>query len=114
FDATSQDVLRARSLTSDAVNAVDQCGDERLRADLLIQDAPYHSERPMIGPKGEAALQHAQVAAKRVMQPDIDAALAAQRLTIAWQRGRWDEVFRLVDAEITGYGARGLHARQAS
>ena len=114
FDATSKDVLRARSLMSDAVNAVDQCGDERLRTDLLIQDAPYHSERPVIGPKGEAALQHAQVAAKRVMQPDVDAALAAQRITAAQQHGRWDEVFRLVDAEIAGYGARGLHARQAS
>jgi hypothetical protein len=100
FEATSKDVPRARSLMIDAVSTVDQCGDERLRADLLIRDVPYHSELPMIGPQGEAALQHAQVAAKRVMQPDIEATLAAQGITMARQRGRWDEVLRIVDARI--------------
>jgi len=114
FYAMSKDVPRARALMTDAMNAVDQCGDERLRADLLIRSIPYQRERPIIGPKGEAALKQAQIAAKRVMQPDVAAALAAQGIEPARQRRRWEEMFGLVDAEIAGYGARGLRVRQAS
>jgi predicted Ser/Thr protein kinase/protocatechuate 3,4-dioxygenase beta subunit len=114
FQATSKDVPRVRSVMTSVANMVDQCGDERLRADLLIQDALYHAELPVIGPKGEAALQQAQVAAQRVMQPDIEAALAARRIFLLLQRRHWDEVFRLVESEIAGYGARGLHVRQAN
>jgi predicted Ser/Thr protein kinase len=113
FDATSKDTPRARSLSSDAVSAVDQCGDERLRADLLIQAISYQREVPVIGPKGEAAIKQAQVAAKRVMQPDVEAALAAKIIDVARQREGGGEAFRLVEAEIAGYGARGLHVRQA-
>jgi predicted Ser/Thr protein kinase len=112
FDATSKDTPRARSLSSDAVSAVDQCGDERLRADLLIQEISYQREVPVIGPKGEAAIKQAQVAARRVMQPDVEAALAAKIIDVARQREGGGEAFRLVETEIAGYGARGLHVRQ--
>jgi len=112
FDIASKDVPRARSLMNDAVSTVDQCGDERLRADLLIQAAPYQRERPMIGPKGESAIRQAETAAQRVMQPDIEAALASQRIDIAQQNKHWDEAFRLVEIEIAGYGARGLQLQQ--
>ena len=61
---------------SDAVTLIDQCGDERLRAELLLQAAPYAFERPMVGPKGEAALKQAELAARRVMQPDLEAVVA--------------------------------------
>ena len=112
FEAASKDVPRARSLMADAVSVVDQCGDERLRADLLIRSIPYHWELPMIGPRGEAAMKQAQVAAERVMQPDVAATIAMQGVFVAQQRGRWDEAFRLVETAIAGYGARGLRSRQ--
>jgi predicted Ser/Thr protein kinase len=112
FQATSRDVPRARALMNDAVSTVDQCGDERLRADLLIQAAPYQRELPMVGPKGEAATRQAQVAAKRVMQPDVEAALASLSIEIARQHDRWVDAFRFVDTEIAGDGARGLSVRQ--
>jgi len=112
FSAASRNVSRARALMADAVGAIDRCGDERLRADLLIQDSPYHWELPMIGPKGVAAITQAQNAAARVMQPELAAALAAQTRRVDRGRGLWDEAFRLVDAEFAAYRAHGLPARQ--
>jgi predicted Ser/Thr protein kinase len=112
FKATSSDVSRARALVNDAMSTVDQCGDDRLRADLLIQAAPYQWELPIIGPRGEAATRQAQVAANRVMQPEVEAALASLNSEVAQQHGHWDEAFRAVETQIAGYGARGLPARQ--
>ena len=113
FKAASEDMSRARALVNDAMSTVDQCGDDRLRADLLIQAAPYQWELPIIGPRGEAATRQAQVAASRVMQPEVEAALAALNIEIAQQQhDHWDEAFRAVELQIAGYGARGLPAQQ--
>jgi predicted Ser/Thr protein kinase len=112
FRAISKDVPRVRAAMTNAVSMVDQCGDDRLRADLLIDQIPYQYELPMVGARGEAAIRQAQAAAARVMQPDVDAALAEHRIYVAHQRQRWDEAFRLASAEIAGYGARGLKRQQ--
>ena len=112
FENASHDVPRVRSLMNNAASAVDQCGDDRLRADLLIRSVKYQREQPINGPKGEAALRHAEVAASRVMQPDLGAALAGQRRAALRAQGLPDENLRLIDIEIAGYGARGLAVRQ--
>jgi tRNA A-37 threonylcarbamoyl transferase component Bud32 len=112
FKAASKDVPRARLLVNDAMSTVDQCGDERLRTDLLIQAAQYQWELPVVGPKGEAATRQAQVTAKRVMQPDVEAALASLSIEIAQQQDHWEEAFRFAETQIAGYGARGLPVRQ--
>jgi hypothetical protein len=97
---------------NNAVSVAEQCSDERLRAELLIRSVPYQQERPVVGPKGDEALKRAQVAADRVMQPDLAAAIASHGLIAARQRDQWDEAFRLVDTELEGYGARHLPVRQ--
>lgn len=112
FDASTKDVPRARALMNQAESIVDQCGDERLRAELLIYAIEYHVERPMIGPAGEAAIQRAQLAVARVAQPDLEARLAMQQTTFLRRLARWPEMFRLADAAIEGYRARGLTAHQ--
>ena len=112
FEAASQDVARKRAMMGDAAAADARCGDERVHTDLLIQAIPYHSELPVIGPRGEAAIAQAQAAAAHVMQPDLAAALAGHRASVAQQRGQWDEAFRLVEAELAGYRARGLQLGQ--
>ena len=111
FESASRDTPRVRALMTDAAIAVDQCGDDRLRAEFLIQDSPYHWELPIIGPRGEAAIRQARVAATRVMQPDIAAQLAGQTSQIENQRGRWSEAMAATDARITGFQARGLLRR---
>jgi hypothetical protein len=112
FYTASHDVARMRALMADAVGIADQCGDERLRADLLIEEVPFHWEIPQIGPRGDAALRQAQTAAARVMQPDIAARLAATSVVMAQQRGQWAEAFRLAEVQLDGYRARGLPRRQ--
>jgi hypothetical protein len=112
FHATSPGAPRARALMTDAVGAADQCGDERLRADLMIQDSPYHWELPMVGPRAEAAIKRARTAAARVMQPELEAALAGQSRRVTRRRGQWEEAFRWVESELSVYRARGLAVRE--
>jgi len=111
FDDASNDVPRAHALMSNALSVADQCGDERLRADLLIRWIAYQREQPQIGRKGAEALDRAQIAADRVMQPDLAADLASHRLVVARQRGAFAEAFRLVDVELAGYAERHLPSR---
>jgi predicted Ser/Thr protein kinase len=114
LDMSSTDVPRLRAQMNETVNIADQCGDERLRADLLIELVQYQREQPMIGPKGEAAIKQAQLAIKRVAQPDLEARLAVRTIDAARQRAQWTEAFRLADAAIAGYLARGLTMRAAA
>jgi hypothetical protein len=114
LNAVSRDVPRQRSLMNETVGIVDQCGDERLRADLLIVQVDYQREQPMIGPKGAAAIKQAQLAVKRVMQPDLEARLADRTIEAARQREQWAEASRLADTAIAGYEAKGLTMRAAA
>jgi predicted Ser/Thr protein kinase len=112
FDDASWDVARQRTVMTRAMSSVDQCGDERLRADLLIRSAWDLRNQAISGDQADAATRQAEIAANRVMQPDLDAAVAALHRIQARRRGDWDERFRLVDREIAGYRARGLSTRQ--
>jgi hypothetical protein len=112
FDAVSQGTARARSVLAEAEAAIDQCGDERLRADLMIQGNPYHWELPMVGPRADAAIQHARIATSRVMQPELEAALTSLSRRVARRRGQWDEAFRLAEIELAGYRTHKLEVRQ--
>ncbi|HEX7843175.1 MAG TPA: hypothetical protein VF469_37145, partial [Kofleriaceae bacterium] len=112
FEASSSDEPRTRSRMSTALGLADQCGDERLRADLLIHSVPYQQELPRSGAEGEAALKQAEVAANRVLQPDLAAAVASLHRRAARQQRQWSELFRLFETELKGYEARGLRARQ--
>jgi predicted Ser/Thr protein kinase len=112
FDTAFQGVAAARAVLAEAAAAADQCGDERLRADLMIQGNPYHWELPMVGPKADAAIQQARIAATRVLQSELEAALASLSRRVARRRGQWDEAFRLAEIELAGYRAHGLQIRQ--
>ena len=111
FHYASHDVPRARSLVADAIAAADQCGDERLKAELLIRDNRYQWERPMIGPRGDKAIRRAQIAVARVDQPDLAAALSAVMVSASVQRARLDEALQHADAAVAGYRARSLPRR---
>jgi tRNA A-37 threonylcarbamoyl transferase component Bud32 len=112
FDNASWDTPHQRTVMSRAVSSVDQCGDDRLRADLLIRSAWDLRYQPTGADQADAALRQAEIAANRVMQPDLDAAVAALHRMQARRRSDWDERFRMVEREIAGYRARGLPTRQ--
>jgi predicted Ser/Thr protein kinase len=113
LDTGSTDRARARRVMTDAVNQVDQCEDDRVRADLLIAGAPYAWELPIIGPKGQAAMRRAQTAAARVMQPDVHASLARLKISVARFSVAVDDALRYADEAIAGFGARGMKLAQA-
>ena len=112
FDDASWDVARRRDVMDGAISAMGQCHDERLQADLLVRSAWDLRVQPVSGDQVDAATQRGEIAANRVMQPDLAAAVAALHRTQARRRGDWAERFRLVDSEIAAYRARGLPTRQ--
>jgi len=112
FGIASHDVPRDRAVMADTMNMIDQCDDDRLRAELLIKAIAYQAELPIFGPLGEAAAHRAEVAVRRVKQPDLEAALAEALIFPERLRAHGDEAFRFAETAITGYGARGLRARQ--
>ena len=112
FDDASWDAARQRAVMSRAMGSVDQCGDDRLRADLLLRSAWDLRNQPVSGDQVDAAIRQGEIAANRVMQPDLDAAAAALHRIQARRRNDWDERLRLYDREIAGYRARGLPMRQ--
>ena len=105
-------VAREKPLGAEAITAADACGDDRLRADALLSDAPLEAEQPTIGERGRAALQKAKVAVDRVAQPDLVAELDQQVASVAAQDHRWDDAFRDAADAIAGYAARGRKRAQ--
>jgi hypothetical protein len=97
---------------SQALSAAEPCGDDRLRAELFIRDTWSHWRLPAVGPEYVAAVERAQSAAARVMQPELAAELNALRVAMASLHGQWNAAFQLLDAEIADYRARGLPRRQ--
>lgn len=92
------------------IQAAHQCGDDRLRADLLIAMLPYRRELPMIGPRGEAALAEAQAAAGP-WRTELEAALAMQSLAVARERGQWAYALQLADLAVASYHSHALPVR---
>ncbi|HSS01425.1 MAG TPA: hypothetical protein VLM79_30405 [Kofleriaceae bacterium] len=111
FSAASSDASHAHALMIDAATAAEQCGDMRLSADLKIQDIHYHWEWPIGGRDADHGIAQAEGAAARVMQPELQAALATERRSLARQRGQWEEAFAQSDLEIEAYRERGLQRR---
>jgi predicted Ser/Thr protein kinase len=112
FDDASQDTARQRAVMSRALGDADQCGDERLRADLRLRAAQQVLDQLSPGDQRDAAVRQAELAAQRVMQPELAAAVAALNLRQAGRRGDRDAEFRLIDEEIVAYRARGLVRRE--
>jgi hypothetical protein len=106
LDAMSPGVSVPRR-TTDVDGATKQCGDDRLRAELLIEHSRFQ------WPHMEEALANARSVAARVMQPELDAALALQEVIRARERRLdWDHALRWVSVAINDYRVRGLELHQ--
>jgi predicted Ser/Thr protein kinase len=103
---TDTDVPR-QTTDTDVDSATKQCGDDRLRAELLIEHSRFQ------WPRVEQALANARSAAVRVMQPELDAALALQEVIHARRLLHdWDRALRWADVAIDDYRVRGLELHQ--
>ena len=101
------DIPKGKAVSSDAITAAEACGDDRVRAEVLIEDAPLQYEQPEIGPRGRAALEKAKAAVDRVSQADLVARIDEERAEILAGEHRWDEAFAAADHAIAGFAARG-------
>jgi len=101
------DVPKERVIAADTVTAAEACGDDRLLADVLVAAAPLDYERPLIGPKGRAAIEKAAAAVERVPQADLRADVDQLRAHALAQDRRYDEAFAAAERAIADYGARG-------
>ncbi|HEY1557978.1 MAG TPA: serine/threonine-protein kinase [Kofleriaceae bacterium] len=108
------DMPKDRAIASAATTAAETCGDDRLRADLLVMMAPLDFEAPTIGPKGRAAIEKAAAAVARVAQPDLEADVDTLRAKALAADHRWDAALAAAEHAIAGYGARGRLRAQIS
>src|SRR5262249_36932825 len=100
------DVPRGRAIARDAITAAEACGDDRLRADHLLDVAPFEFEAPSAGPKARAAVQKAKIAVDRVPQADLVARVDSLLSQIAGQDHRWDDAFAAAARTSQGFAAR--------
>ncbi len=109
---TAREMPKKRGAVTEALQASEQCADDHLRAEANILATPYNFELPIIGPKGLAAIQRAEAAAKRVGDADLLAPVDMLRGIVASQQENWTETFARFDKAIAEYGERGLVRRQ--
>jgi hypothetical protein len=98
---------KQRATGNDLLAAAEACGDDRLRADALIEEAPLEAELPVIGPKGRAAIERAKAAIDRVSQADLVAALDLQRAEALAQEQHWDDALAVAAGAKAALAARG-------
>jgi hypothetical protein len=105
--AMTKDVPRDRAAIGDALTAAELCGDDRLRAEVLLEEAPLEYEVPVVGLRGRAALEKAKAAVDRVAQDDLVAAVDSELSGIFAGQHHWKEAFAAAKRAIDGFGARG-------
>jgi hypothetical protein len=107
-----EDVPRSKAIANDEITAAEACGDDRLRAEALLDDAPLQFEAPIIGPKGRAAIEKAKLAVDRVAQPDLIAEIDKYRADVLAFDKHYDEGIAAAQHAMAGYAARGrIHAQ---
>jgi predicted Ser/Thr protein kinase len=108
---SAADFPTQRAAITEAVATSDQCDDDRLHADLLLEAIPYQFELPVIGPKGEAAIRRADAAVQRLADPVSRARIDFFRAYIAAQQEHWKDAFDLSDHAIDTFERAGMLRR---
>jgi predicted Ser/Thr protein kinase len=100
----------ARDAAEEAVGLAESCGDDRMRADALVQLLAMQVTI-FLDPKLQRALATAEAAVRKVSQPDVVADLDVVKGGIAITSGQWDECIKLADSAIRGFGELRPRAR---
>ncbi|MEO6775954.1 MAG: serine/threonine-protein kinase [Kofleriaceae bacterium] len=97
-----------RAALADSLAASEQCDDERLQAELLLMNAPYQFELPMIGPRGMHAIERASASIDKVKEPQLTARVDILRSYVASQQDHWKDAYELSDHAIEAYANANL------
>ncbi|HET9986924.1 MAG TPA: hypothetical protein VFQ65_00350, partial [Kofleriaceae bacterium] len=103
-----EDYPAKRVALTDSLSASEQCEDERLHAELLIDNTPFQFELPMVGPRGIHAIERANAAVDKVKEPQLTARIDILRALVATQQDRWKEAFALADRATQAYADANL------
>jgi predicted Ser/Thr protein kinase len=102
-EKATKDYEAQRSLMNEVVASVEQCDDDRLRAEMLLAAMTYQLEIPVIGPRGMAAIKRADAAIQRVPDPTLTARIDFLRSIVAGQANHWKEALDLAEHAIAAY-----------
>jgi hypothetical protein len=108
-----EDLAARRAAFASAIADAETCGDDRLRAEALIEAAPMEFEVPTPGAKAKAAVERAKAAANRIDQPDLVARAELRGISLALQDKHWNEALAAVDRGVAAMTARGYVRRVA-
>jgi len=100
--AHSNDGPEARDAAEEAVQAADACGDDRTRAEALLEQVG--SDITFWMPKVPKLLATAESAIQKVSEPELVARLLLTKAAIAEIGGQFDEQRKLAEAALALYG----------
>ncbi len=106
---TALDFQARRNAINEAVQSGEQCEDDRVRADSLVESMPYQFELPVIGPRGQQAIKRAAAAVARVTQNDLRARVEFVRAMVASQHEHWADALGIVHGLTESLEAEGFH-----
>ncbi|HEX4450395.1 MAG TPA: serine/threonine-protein kinase [Kofleriaceae bacterium] len=106
---TSLDFQARRNAINEAVQSGEQCEDDRVRAETLIESMPYQFELPVIGPRGQQAIKRAAAAVARVSQVDLRAHVELARAMVEAQQEHWADALGVVHRLTESLDAEGFH-----
>jgi predicted Ser/Thr protein kinase len=106
---TALDFQARRNAINEAVQSGEQCEDDRVRADTLVESMPYQFELPVIGPRGQAAIKRAAAAIARVSQVDLRARVEFFRAMVESQQEHWADALTIVHGLTDSLEAEGFH-----
>ncbi len=109
--ATAEAAERNR-LLSEAEQDAERCDDDRVRAEVAISSARHALTSWTVGVAIGTKVKSAEVAAGRVAQRDLAAAIDALRLETARRADHLDEAIARGEAAVAGFAARGRIAAQ--
>jgi len=99
----TKDYQAKHAMMNEVVATVEQCDDDRLRAEMVLAAIPYQLELPIIGPKGMAAIKRADAAIQRVPDPTLSARIDFLRSIVASQADHWKEALDLSEHAIASF-----------
>jgi hypothetical protein len=103
------DFQARRNAVNEAAQWAEQCEDDRVRADTLVELMPYQFELPVIGPRGQAGIKRAAAAVARVSQVDMRAHVDFARAMVEAQQEHWADALAIVHGLTEALEAEGFH-----
>ena len=99
-------------LVAEATEEAERCSDDRVRAEIALMSAQLALESGMLGTAITSKVKLAEVAAQKVMQSDVQAALDSLGAEVARRANQIDEAIKRSESATKRYAERGRVAAE--